>query len=132
MRIATYAVRACAVALALGIGATAGGVGVASAMTSSGTVKFFNDAKGFGFIESDEGVDVFVHFSAISAFGAKRLSEGLRVTFTAKQGPKGLQAENVDCLGACRLDPRDNRVVNAAAAGKKSATSKPGPARAAR
>ena len=60
-----------------------------------GTVKWFNDAKGFGFISQDNGPDVFVHFSAITGEGFKSLAEGQRVTFDVQDGPKGLQAANV-------------------------------------
>lgn len=63
--------------------------------TTTGKVKFFNEAKGFGFIEQENGADVFVHFSAIQADGFKTLAEGQQVTFTVAQGPKGPQAENV-------------------------------------
>ena len=62
---------------------------------AEGTVKWFNDAKGFGFIEQDGGEDVFVHFSAISGDGFKTLVEGDSVEFEVTQGPKGLQAANV-------------------------------------
>lgn len=62
---------------------------------AQGTVKWFNDAKGFGFISQDNGPDVFVHFSAISGDGFKSLAEGQRVTFDVQEGPKGLQAANV-------------------------------------
>ena len=60
-----------------------------------GTVKWFNDAKGYGFITRDSGADVFVHFSAIQAGGFRSLQEGQRVQFSVTKGPKGLQAENV-------------------------------------
>ena len=62
---------------------------------AEGTVKWFNDGKGFGFIEQEEGDDVFVHHSAINASGFKSLSEGDRVTFDVEQGQKGLAAANV-------------------------------------
>jgi CspA family cold shock protein len=61
----------------------------------NGTVKWFNDSKGFGFLEQENGDDVFVHFSAISGDGFKSLSEGDGVTFELVKGPKGLQAANV-------------------------------------
>ena len=61
----------------------------------SGTVKWFNDAKGFGFISRENGPDVFVHFRAIQGSGFRTLQEGQRVTFEVTQGQKGLQAENV-------------------------------------
>ena len=62
---------------------------------AEGTVKWFNDAKGFGFIQQDNGPDVFVHFSAIQGDGFKSLAEGDRVSFDLVKGPKGLQAANV-------------------------------------
>ena len=62
---------------------------------ANGVVKWFNDAKGFGFIEQENGVDVFVHFSAIQSEGFKSLSEGDAVTFEVTQGAKGPQAANV-------------------------------------
>jgi cold shock protein len=62
---------------------------------ANGTVKWFNDAKGYGFISQEGGEDVFVHFSAIQAQGFKSLAEGDRVEFEVNRGPKGLQAANV-------------------------------------
>ena len=62
---------------------------------AEGTVKWFNDAKGFGFISQDDGPDVFVHFSSIQGEGFKSLAEGERVTFDVEDGTKGLQASNV-------------------------------------
>ena len=64
-------------------------------MKTSGNVKWFNDAKGFGFITSEKGEDVFVHFSAIQGGGFRSLAEGAAVQFDVVQGPKGLQASNV-------------------------------------
>ncbi|UCF89671.1 MAG: cold-shock protein [bacterium] len=66
---------------------------------AEGSVKWFNEAKGFGFIQQDDGPDVFVHFSAISAEGFKTLHEGERVTFDIVDGPKGPQAANVQKAG---------------------------------
>jgi len=62
---------------------------------ANGTVKWFNEAKGFGFIQQEGGEDVFVHYSAIQASGFKSLAEGDRVEFEVTRGPKGLQAANV-------------------------------------
>lgn len=65
---------------------------------SLGKVKWFNESKGFGFIEQDNGPDVFVHFSAISGSGFRTLAEGQRVQFSVTQGQKGPQAENVQVV----------------------------------
>ena len=62
---------------------------------ASGTVKWFNNAKGFGFIEREEGPDVFVHYSAIESSGYRSLEDGQTVEFEVVEGPKGLQANNV-------------------------------------
>lgn len=64
-------------------------------MRKTGTVKWFNDAKGFGFITTEGGEDVFVHFSAIQSNGFRTLREGSTVELDVNQGPKGLQAANV-------------------------------------
>ena len=63
--------------------------------TVNGTVKWFNEAKGFGFIEQQGGPDVFAHFSAIASTGFKTLAEGQQVQFTVTNGAKGPQAENI-------------------------------------
>lgn len=63
-----------------------------------GTVKWFNNTKGFGFIQTDEGGDVFVHFKSIIGTGYKSLEEGQRVEFNVAQGQKGLQAEEVTVI----------------------------------
>jgi CspA family cold shock protein len=65
---------------------------------SEGTVKWFNESKGFGFLSNSEGGDVFVHFSAIQASGFKTLQEGARVSFDIENGPKGPSAVNVQAL----------------------------------
>ncbi len=65
---------------------------------AEGTVKWFNEKKGFGFIQKDEGGDVFVHYSAIQSQGFKTLSENQRVSFDIEQGPKGPAAANVKVL----------------------------------
>jgi CspA family cold shock protein len=67
-------------------------------MRTSGNVKWFNDAKGFGFITTENGDDVFVHFSAIQGGGFRSLAEGAAVELDVTQGPKGLQAANVVTL----------------------------------
>ncbi len=67
--------------------------------TTTGTVKWFNEAKGFGFIEQESGPDVFAHFSAIAAEGFKTLMEGQKVEFTVTEGQKGPQAENITVIG---------------------------------
>lgn len=64
----------------------------------SGTVKWFNNSKGYGFIQRDQGGDVFVHYRAIGGDGYRTLEEGMRVEFTVTQGQKGLQAEDVSIV----------------------------------
>ncbi|MBE0368332.1 cold-shock protein [Pseudoalteromonas sp. MMG013] len=66
--------------------------------TVTGTVKWFNESKGFGFIAQENGADVFAHFSAIKSEGFKTLAEGQRVEFTLSQGQKGPQADNIIAL----------------------------------
>ncbi len=66
-----------------------------TAVRERGTVKWFNNSKGFGFIQRDKGEDVFVHYRAINGDGYKTLTEGQRVEFTVTQGQKGPQAEDV-------------------------------------
>jgi CspA family cold shock protein len=66
--------------------------------TMQGTVKWFNDSKGYGFIAAESGSDVFVHFSAIQDSGFKSLQEGQTVQFDVTKGPKGWQAENVTAV----------------------------------
>jgi CspA family cold shock protein len=68
-------------------------------IVAKGTVKWFNESKGFGFISQEGGEDVFVHFSAIQGSGFKTLAEGEAVEFEVQQGPKGLQAANVQKAG---------------------------------
>jgi CspA family cold shock protein len=67
-------------------------------MKEQGTVKWFNSAKGYGFIQRESGDDVFVHFSAIKGEGYRSLEEGARVSFEVQKGPKGLQAVEVEKL----------------------------------
>ncbi|WP_042148104.1 MULTISPECIES: cold-shock protein [unclassified Pseudoalteromonas] len=66
--------------------------------TTTGTVKWFNESKGFGFIEQENGPDVFAHFSAIESTGFKTLAEGQHVQFTVTQGQKGPQAEKITVI----------------------------------
>ena len=73
---------------------------------ANGTVKWFNDQKGFGFIEQEDGPDVFVHHSGINATGFKSLSEGDQVTFELTQGPKGPAAPNVTGVSDLRFDEK--------------------------
>jgi len=65
----------------------------------TGTVKWFNNGKGYGFIVRDEGGDVFVHYSSIQGTGFRSLEEGQRVEFTVGEGTKGLQAQDVTIIG---------------------------------
>ncbi len=74
---------------------------------AQGTVKWFNDAKGYGFIQVEGGEDVFVHYSAIQAQGFKSLAEGDKVEFEVTKGPKGLQASNVRKVERTRRRPLD-------------------------
>ena len=66
--------------------------------TTTGTVKWFNEAKGFGFIEQESGPDVFAHFRSIVGSGFKTLAEGQKVKFEVTQGQKGPQAENIEVI----------------------------------
>ena len=78
---------------------------------ATGTVKWFNDAKGFGFIEPDGGgADVFAHFSAIAMDGFKTLKQGSRVSFEVTEGPKGHLAHNIHAeIGPIRTEPAEGR-----------------------
>lgn len=67
-------------------------------MRNTGTVKWFNETKGFGFITTEQGEDVFVHYSAIQTAGFRTLAEGAAVEFDVVRGPKGLQASNVNLV----------------------------------
>jgi CspA family cold shock protein len=73
--------------------------GVEMSERVTGTVKWFNGSKGFGFIQPEEGEDVFVHYSAIQGQGFRNLEEGQRVEFNVEPGRKGLQATNVSVIG---------------------------------
>jgi len=75
---------------------TTGNVSMSDTVT--GKVKFFNESKGFGFIEQENGPDVFVHFSNITGSGFRTLTDGQAVSFSVKQGQKGPEAENVTAL----------------------------------
>lgn len=70
---------------------------------ATGIVKWFNDEKGFGFIQQEQGPDVFVHHTAIQSEGFRSLQEGQKVEFTVAQGPKGPQAENVTEIGRAHV-----------------------------
>ena len=91
-----------------------------------GTVKWFNDAKGFGFIEpEDGGADVFAHFSAIQMDGFRTLKQGSRVSYDVVQGPKGQLAQNIrPSDGAAAADPAPQRPPSPAA-GQSSASAQP-------
>ena len=65
---------------------------------AKGTVKWFNESKGFGFISQEDGTDIFVHYSAINGNGFKTLAEGQRVSFEVVEGDKGLRAANIEKL----------------------------------
>ena len=72
--------------------------GITFMSSTTGTVKWFNETKGYGFIEREDGPDVFVHFSAIKADGFRTLADGQKVTFDVTDGQKGPQAENVNIV----------------------------------
>ena len=83
-------------------------------MKEQGTVKWFNSAKGYGFIQRESGEDVFVHFSAIVGNGYRSLEEGAKVSFEVKTGPKGLQAADVERVYSARRPlPADCRLPGA-------------------
>src|SRR5207302_1516832 len=86
-------------------------------MKEKGTVKWFNAAKGYGFIQRENGEDVFVHFSAIQSEGYRSLEEGSKVEFEVTRGPKGLQAANVSPVGA---DPASCQSTRCGPAGLSS------------
>ena len=79
---------------------------------ATGTVKWFNDTKGFGFISPDDnGDDLFAHFSEIQADGFKTLQDGQKVSFDVTQGKKGLQASHLNVLGYFQLDVRREHLM---------------------
>lgn len=78
----------------------------------TGTVKWFNDEKGFGFITPESGPDLFVHFRAIEGTGFKSLKEGQKVSFEAVQGQKGMQADKVQILADRRLDKKPSMTAS--------------------
>jgi len=81
----------------------------AGKVQETGTVKWFNDAKGYGFISRQSGEDVFVHFSAVQSNGFRSLQEGQQVSFDVVKGPKGLQAENVKIVGSTNPAQRSSK-----------------------
>ncbi len=91
--------------------------------TLKGVVKWFNDAKGFGFIEHPSGKDVFVHYSAIEADGFKTLKDGEEVVYEIKEGPKGLHAMRVQRSASAQAASDEAHAAETAAAAESAATS---------